>query len=340
MLRSRLAEQAGTPAFVDSRWTIGYGTDMATPLPVLFFDHVLPDAYRDLVADRAEAVGPDEAGLSRADAVIAGMRRWDAGSMALAPRMRVISRIGVGYDTVDVQAATAAGITVCYAPEAPTVSTAEHTIALLMAVTKDLRAAQDRAGHGLAGGPATTLELEGRTLGLLGFGRIARRVAATATALGMQVIAHDPFLEVLNDPATAQVSFDGLWTKSDVVSLHAPSTAETRHVVNDRTLSLLRPGAYLVNCARGGLVDQEALLRALDRGHLAGAALDVTEPEPLPVGHPLLTHPRVVVTPHVASSTAAGRRRLYEHAIANALATLAGSPTSVVPEQHDGGPTR
>jgi phosphoglycerate dehydrogenase-like enzyme len=272
------------------------------------------------------------ADLPGADGVIAGMHRWDAAAMAAGPRLRCISRTGVGYDTVDVAAATAAGITVCYAPQAPTVSTAEHTIALMMAVTKSLGAAQDRARAGLPGGAATALELDGKVLGLLGYGRIAKRVALIGRAFGMQVIAHDPLISD-DDDVAHMVTFDELFHRSDVLSLHAPSTAATRHVVNPTTLAMMRPDAYLVNCARGGLVDQEALLAALERGHLAGAGLDVTEPEPLPVGHPLLTHPRVVVTPHIASSTVAGRRRLYEHAIDHALLTLGGATTSVVPEQ-------
>ena len=154
-------------------------------------------------------------------------------------------------------------------------------------------------------------------------------------SLGMNVIAHDPFLpssDIGSEPVT-MVAFDELWTNSHVISLHAPATPGTRHVVGARTLAMMRSGSYLVNCARGSLVDQGALLTALDSGHLAGAALDVTDPEPLPAGHPLLEHPRVVVTPHIASNTAAGRRRLYEHAIRHALETLAGTPTSVVPEQ-------
>ena len=305
---------------------------MTDTLPVLFFDRPLPDEFRDLVDGRAVVVGPDDADLASADAVIAGMRRWDATSMALGPQLRVISRIGVGYDTVDVAAASAAGITVCYAPEAPTVSTAEHAVALMMSTTKGLDAAQARANDGLPGGPATALELDGRVLGLLGYGRIARRVAVVGAALGMDVIAHDPVLTEA-DGVARLVSFDELWSTSDVLSLHAPSLPSTHHVVDSTTLSRMKPGSFLVNCARGALVDQDALLAALDNGHLAGAGLDVTEPEPLPVGHPLLTHPRVVVTPHIASSTAIGRRRLYQHAVDHALATLAGTPTSVVPEQ-------
>ncbi len=305
---------------------------MTSGLPVLFFDRALPDEFRDLVDGRAIAVGPESDQLADADAVIAGMHRWDAAAMAAGPRLQVISRLGVGYDTVDVAAATAAGITVCYAPQAPTVSTAEHAIALMLAVTKRLDAAQARAREGLPGGPATALELDGRILGLLGYGRIARRVAVVGVALGMDVVAHDPFLQE-EDGVARLVDSEELWSTSDVVSLHAPALPSTHHVVDASTLATMRPGSYLVNCARGALVDQDALLAALDRGHLAGAALDVTEPEPLPLGHPLLSHPSVIVTPHIASSTSAGRRRLYQHAIEHALATLGGAPTSVVPEQ-------
>jgi D-3-phosphoglycerate dehydrogenase len=305
---------------------------MTSGLPVLFFDRTLPDEFRDLVDGRAVAVGPEPDALAAADAVIAGMHRWDAAAMAAGPRLRVISRIGVGYDTVDVAAASAAGITVCYAPQAPTVSTAEHAVALMLAVTKRLEAAQTRAREGLPGGPATALELDGRVLGLLGYGRIARRVAVVGVALGMDVVAHDPLLHE-EDGVARLVGPDELWRNSDIVSLHAPALPSTRHVVDATTLAMMRPGSFVVNCARGALVDQDALLDALDRGHLAGAGLDVTEPEPLPIGHPLLAHPHVVVTPHIASSTIAGRRRLYAHAIDHALATLAGTPASVVPEQ-------
>jgi glyoxylate reductase len=129
---------------------------------------------------------------------------------------------------------------------------------------------------------------------------------------------------------------EDLLAAADVVSLHVPAMPSTFHLISPRTLALMRPGAYLVNCARGSLIDQPALLDALD-AHVAGAALDVTDPEPLPRGHPLLQHPRVIVTPHVASSTVAGRRRLYAQAIENALAVLSGRPATVVPTPAAGG---
>ena len=301
-------------------------------LPVLYFDRSFPDDYRDLIDGRALAVGPDETDLGAAVGVIAGaVRPWNAAAFALFPNARVISRTGIGYDNIDVTAAKKAGIAVCYAPDAPSVSTAEHTLALLLAITKGLPAQQARAAQGLPGGTASGMELDGRTLGLVGYGRIARLVARTASALGMQVIAADPMVTDSGSGDVTMVSLTELLTRSDVVSLHAPSLPETRHLIGAGTLSIMKPGAYLVNCARGTLVDQEALIVALDSGHLAGAALDVTDPEPLPLGHRLLGHPSVIVTPHVASSTDAGRRRLYQQAIDNALAVIDGRPATLVP---------
>ncbi|MGZ4806427.1 MAG: NAD(P)-dependent oxidoreductase [Ilumatobacteraceae bacterium] len=303
---------------------------MHDDLPILFFDHPLPDAYRDLVDGRAIAVGPDDADLGTAHAVLAGARRaWNAEAFALGSNLKVISRIGIGYDNVDVPAAAAAGVIVCNAPDAPSVSTAEHTLMLMFAVVKNLPAQIERARQGLAGATTgTALELDGTVLGLVGYGRIARRVGAAARALGMSVLAYDPYLSEAE--GCELVGLDRLFAESDVISLHAPAVADTRHMINADTLSTMKRGVYLVNCARGPLVDQEALLAALDSGQVAAAGLDVTDPEPLPVGHPLLEHPNVIVTPHMASATVAGRRRLYSHAIDNALNVLAGRPATIV----------
>jgi phosphoglycerate dehydrogenase-like enzyme len=300
-------------------------------LPVVFFDTPLPDAYRDLVEGRLEVVGPDS-GLERAIAVIAGARvRWDAAMLAGGPSVRVVSRTGIGYDNIDLDAARERGVTVCNAPEAPSVSTAEHTVALMMAATKRLRTTTAIADRGeKAPSVGIALELDGCRLGLVGLGRIARRVAAVGHALGMEVIAHDPFIDAADSDGVRLVDLDEVFSTADVVSLHAPGGEATRHLVDAARLATMRPGAVLVNCARGSLVDQDALLGALESGQLGGAALDVTEPEPLPAGHPLLGREDVVVTPHVASSTAAGRRRLYEHAIDNALAVLEGRPATIV----------
>lgn len=307
-------------------------TDLSS-LPVLFVDHPFPEVYRDLVDGRATVVGGGtDDGLDTCDAILAGaVRPWNAAAFALAPNCKVISRVGVGYDNVIVDDAAAVGITVCNTPIAPMVSTAEHTLALLFAVTKHLPHHIARARQGLKGEPVgRALELDGRTLGLVGIGRIACRVAVAAQALGMRVIATDPGFTESPVAECGLVDLDTLLAESDIVSLHAPALPSTINMIDAGALATMRPGAYLVNCARGALVDHDALLAAIDSGHLAGAGLDVTDPEPLPEGHPLLDRPNVVVTPHIASASVAGRRRLYEHSIENALAVLAGRPASIV----------
>ncbi|MDJ0769358.1 MAG: NAD(P)-dependent oxidoreductase [Ilumatobacter sp.] len=303
-------------------------------MPVLFVDHPYPAAYDDIVAGRAEIVGSGtDDGLDRADAVIAGaVRRWDAAAVAAAPNVRAVSRIGVGYDNVDVDDLHRVGVVACHTPTAPMVSTAEHTMALLLAITKHLPHHVRRARAGLKGEPVgRALELDGQVLGLVGTGRIASRVAVAAQALGMRVVATDPAHDVSPVEGVELLSLDELLRRSDVVSLHAPALPTTTHMIDADALATMRDGAYLVNCARGALVDHDALLAALDGGKLAGAALDVTEPEPLPEGHPLLDRDDVIVTPHIASASVAGRRRLYQHAVDNALAVIEGRPASIVP---------
>lgn len=299
---------------------------------IIHLDRNVEQADLDFLAGRAELIGPNDDTLGDAPAAVIGVGHfWDAERFAAFPNLRVISRAGIGVDNIDLQAAVDANVVVCNGPDSPTVSTAEHTMALMLAITKELPAKQARARDGLVGpGVATSLELDGCTLGLVGLGRIARRVAAAAQGLGMRVMAHDPFLSQSPVAGVELVDLDRIWSDAHVVSLHAPATAETHHLINSTTLASMRPGSYLVNCARGPLVDQDALVAALDAGHLAGAGLDVTDPEPLPVDHALLARDDVIVTPHLASSTAVGRRRLYEHAYENALAVLDGRPATTV----------
>lgn len=301
-------------------------------MPVIHVDRPLSDEDLTFVGDRATIVGPDDDELDRADATVIGVGHyWDTDRLAQFPNLRVVARMGIGYDNVDITAARKAGVVVCNAPDAPTVSTAEHTVALMLAVTKNLRGLSMRADEGRRGlALPTSLELDGATLGLVGLGRIGARVAVAAQALGMTVIANDPPLASSPVAGVELVDLDQIWERSDVISLHAPAIAETHHLIGDQTLPAMKHGVYLVNCARGSLVDQEALVAALDSGRVAAAGLDVTEPEPLPAGHPLLDREDVIVTPHVASSTRAGRRRLFEHAFDNALAALRGDPASVV----------
>ena len=301
-------------------------------LPVLHIDRPLLDADLAYVKGVARLVGSTDAELSGVPAAVIGIgHRWDAARFAQFPDLKVISRTGIGYDNVDLDAARAAAVVVCNGPDSPTVSTAEHAMMLLLAITKELpiHAAAARSGRG---GPqiATALELDGATLGLVGLGRIGARVAVAAQALGMNVVAHDPMLQSSPIPGVALVDLGDLLRTAHVVSLHAPSTPATRHLVNASSISTMRRGVYIINCARGPLIDHQALLEALDQGQVAGAGLDVTDPEPLPHGHPLLDRPNVIITPHIASSTAVGRRRLFEHAVDNAVAVLAGQPASVV----------
>ncbi len=298
--------------------------------PVWFQRQVLPDLRAEIEA-RATILGPgtDEdplTGLDDASGAVVGARRFDAAVMDRAPRLRVIARTGIGIDSVDVAEATRRGIAVCNSPDGPTVSTAEHAVALILAVAKRLPQAQDRLRGGQQGTYAghEGIELEGTTLGLVGYGRIARRVAATCRALGMQVAVFDPYVEHVPDDVERKASLDDLLGAADVVSLHIPLTDATARTFGPEQFARMRDGAVFVNTARGGLVDQAALLAALESGRLFGAGLDVTEPEPLPPDHPLLHHDDVVVTPHIASATRAGKRRLLRQAFDQVVAVLDG----------------
>ena len=266
--------------------------------------------------------------LAEADGAVVGADgTWDAAACGRLPRLKVVARSGIGYDNVEVAECAASGVAATNAPDAPTVSTAEHALALLLAVSKKIKVSERRLNSGLGDYRAShrALELDGRTLGLLGCGRIGSRLGRYSAALGMRVLAHDPHL----DPAAIAevgepVDLDGLWRGSDAVSLHAPATEATRHIIDERSIAAMRPGVVIVNCARGSLIDHDALLAGLESGRVAGAGLDVTEPEPLPEGHPLLGRDDVIVTPHVASSTAAGTVRLLETALGQASAWLHG----------------
>ncbi|MEL6890820.1 MAG: NAD(P)-dependent oxidoreductase [Actinomycetota bacterium] len=298
--------------------------------PVIHVDKELSDADVAHVAGRADIVGTGDEELVGVAATVIGIGHfWDADRFARFPDLRVVSRMGIGYDNIDVAAARAAGVTVCNAPASPTVSTAEHTMALLLAVTKELPTLQQRARDGGWGNPnPTSLELDGAVLGLVGLGRIGSRVAAAAAALGMRVIGSDPFVGRCEH--VELVDLDQVIETSDVISLHAPATDDTHHLVDAATIARMRRGVYLINCARGSLIDQVALLDALETGQVAGAGLDVTDPEPPDPRDLLLARDDVIVTPHIASSTVAGRRRLFAHAFDNALAVLEGRPATVV----------
>ena len=223
-----------------------------------------------------------------------------------APGLRVIGRAGVGVDNIDVPAATIRGVVVMNAPDGNTITTAEHTIALLISLARSI----PQANSSLKAGrwerkKFIGVELQGKTLGIVGLGRIGRVVASRARALGMQIVAYDPFIapEQARDLEIELAPLDDVYARADFLTVHTPLTAETRGLIDRDVLSKMKHGARLINCARGGLVDEDALYEALTNGSIAGAALDVFSQEPPAADHRLLQLDQVIATPHLGAST-------------------------------------
>ncbi len=302
---------------------------------IVVADGLDPQGLRRLEASADVAVfaGLDEtpliAALAGADAVIVRSKsRLTARVFESAPKLRVAARAGVGTDNIDVEAATRRGILVLNTPESSTTSTAEHTMAMLLALARRIPLAHASMARGEWTREAFVgTELYGKTLGVVGLGKIGSEVARRAQAFGMHVRAHDPYV---SEDRAARLGIelagqDDVLQGSDVVTLHVPLTARTRHLLGTAQIRLMKPGALLVNCARGGLIDEEALLGALADGHLGGAALDVFEQEP-PVNAALLQHPRVVVTPHLGASTLEAQRSVAVDVAEQVLSALEGHP--------------
>jgi glyoxylate reductase len=244
--------------------------------------------------------------------------RVDAELLEHAPRLRAIANYAVGYDNIDIAAATERGIPVGNTPDVLTDATADLTFALLLAAARRLPAGIEtvRSGDWITWEPARDLgyDVHGATLGIIGMGRIGRAVARRAQGFDMNVIN------------TPEVPLDTLLATSDCVSLHVPLTPETHHLIDASALAKMRRSAILINTARGPIVDQVALRHALIDGTIAGAALDVTDPEPLPPEDPLLTAPNLIVAPHIGSATHSARGRMADLAVDNLLAALDGRP--------------
>jgi len=270
------------------------------------------------------------AALGGAQALIVRNRtRVDAALLSHSPGIRVVGRLGVGLDNIDLPACRARGVEVIPATGANADSVAEYVI---LAVGMLLRGAFMSSAEVAAGGwPRTRLssgrEMAGKTLGIVGFGDIGRRVAKLARAFGMQLIAHDPVLP--NDHSgwtetpTERVSLEDLFARADAVTLHVPLTEATRGLVSAACLARMKPGAVLVNTARGGVVDEAALAAALREGRLGGAALDVFETEPLPAGSPLADAPNLLLTPHIAGVTQESNTRVSSLIAERVLVALA-----------------
>lgn len=269
--------------------------------------------------------------LREAEGLIVRGTVVDAALIAQAPKLKVVVRHGVGYDLVDVPALTARGIALMITPEANAASVAEHALMLMLSVARRVLPvdAGVRRGEWRVKGQSATFELGGRRVLILGFGRIGTRVARLCAAFGMRVGVHDPFIpagtirgagyEVVKDR-------DAGLAAVDIVTLHLPASDATRGMVDAAFLAAMKPGAVLINTARGTLVDEAALDAALRSGHLSGAGIDVLRVEPMREAGPLLSHENLVVTPHVAASTAEGLQRMSWDSAGNALAYLAGEP--------------
>ena len=292
------------------------------------------------LSDALEAFGPDVkilvpdkdhpdpvATAVEAQAILASSGLlYDTEVFRRLPNLEILVRTGIGTDNVVTEDATAAGVLFCNTPAGPTESTAEHTIALMLACAKRVPegAAQLAEGRFAPRGVPMGRELMGKTLGLMGFGRIGQRVAHICQrGFGMRVVAHDP---VVTDETVAATgleveltSMEEVLAQADFLSLHAPSIPATHHMINRETIARMKDGAFLFNLARGPLVDGDALLDALDSGKLAGAGIDVFDPEPPPPDSRLRNHPRLVATPHSATTTVEARERIEAMAVEEVL---------------------
>jgi len=317
--------------------------------PRVFVARAIPARVRDLLRSACDLDvhdGPDDlprprllARVAPADALISVLTtRVDPELLDAAPRLRVVANVAVGYDNIDLAAAAARGLVVTNTPEVLTESVADFTFGLIFAMTRRIaegdRLVRTGGWRGWALDFMLGSELRGKQLGIVGLGRIGRAVSARAGVFGLEVVFADVAVgggETV--PAAARrLSLDELFASADIVSVHVPLTDATRHLVDARRIGLMKPSAYLVNTARGPVVDEAALAEALRAGRIAGAALDVYEREP--VVHPdLLGLENVVLAPHLGSATTETRTAMAELAARNVLAVLRGDPplTSVSP---------
>jgi D-3-phosphoglycerate dehydrogenase len=310
-------------------------------MKIVITDHAFPDlateeaiaaaAGATLVAAQTKDPGQLATAVADADAVMTQFAPVNADVIAAMRRARVIVRYGIGVDNVDLAAARARGIPVCNVPDYCIDEVADHTLAFILALTRQV-VPQSRLVHEgewkLAAPPAAFRTLAGMTCGVVGFGRIGRGVVRRLVAFGGRVLVSDP---AATPEAVAALGAEGaplakLLAESDLVTLHCPSLPETKGMINATMLAAAKPGLLLVNLSRGDLVDPDALVSALDSGRVAGAALDVFAPEPIPAGHPILGRANVVLAPHVASVSAAAVHRLRTTVATLAVAALAGSP--------------
>jgi glyoxylate reductase len=315
--------------------------------PLVAVTRLIPEAGLALVRDACE-MRLWEGDLPPAPAELAELLHGAVGALTLLtdtidgdvldrePQLKVVSNFAVGYDNVDIDAATARGVAVCNTPGVLTQTTAEFAFTLLMAAARRVveGATYVREGKWRTWGPKLLLgqDIVGATLGIVGFGRIGREVAKMARGFDMRILAYDPF----EDDAAARefnatyVPLDDLLRNADFVTLHVALTDETHRLIGAREFGLMKQTAVLINAARGPVVDTDALVTALRDGEIFAAGLDVTDPEPLPADHPLATLPNAIVVPHIASATVTTRDKMAELAARNLLAVLHGERPEVI----------
>lgn len=268
------------------------------------------------------------AALPEADAIMFTLQYVGADIMDKAPKCKILSRLGVGYDNIDIPAATARGMWVSYVPDYGVDEVAGHAIALMMEGMRGVGrlSTSVKAGKWGLGSVAPVKRMSDSVLGVLGFGRIGREAGKKAHGLGMKVLAYDPIVSAENISATGcePASLERVLRESDYVTLHTPLSESTRHLINANTLAMMKPSAFLVNTARGGLIDEAALLDALNNGVIRGAGLDVFQKEPAPADHPLVSHPKVIATPHAAFYSEEAVRDLHIRGAEEVVRVLTG----------------
>jgi D-3-phosphoglycerate dehydrogenase len=307
---------------------------------VVIADPIAADAVRSLRDAGCQVLDvsatPDKIPESLATAwalVVRSRTKVNADLLSKAPHLALVARAGVGVDNIDMAAAAQRHVKVVNAPTAATVSVAELTVALYLMLVREIAPAIDGTRQGKWPRGTRGHELAGRTIGFVGYGRIGREVAARVRPFGVQLIAYDPFVKSPPD-GTRLVPLDELIRSADIVSLHAAATPENHHLINAERLAQMRPGAFVVNVARGPLIDEAALLAALDAGKIAGAALDVYESEP-PTRPGLLAHPKILPTPHMGASSHEAQQRAGALVVEELLRAVKGEPLQfeVLPEK-------
>ncbi len=293
---------------------------------------ILEPAGVDLVLPRGRSEAELIEGASGVDAIMTNWATTSAAVIGAAPDCRIVARLGIGLDNIDVAYCTSRGIPVTNVPDYCVIEVAEHAMALLLALARNVAWYHQRTKQGtylLQEGPPLR-RIAGRTLGIVGFGKIGRALADRARAFGLRILATRRRLEQA-EPGVEFLPLDDLLAQSDFVSLHVPLTDETRGMISVERLARMKAGACLINTARGGVVDHDALARSLATGHLAGAALDVQTPEPPDLSRAPYDDPRVIVTPHAAFVSAESLADLRRRAATQVVERLAGRvPESVV----------